>query len=94
MKTPYELGLNLSRKHTNRKAPDGGWEPQTWYLVEVAFSNNNPIHRQLFFSGFISNGEPCGYNMFAITGDELIEYSDAVYLRVVERLFSNKEKGL
>lgn len=91
MQTPYDLGLNLSRKHPNRKAPEGGWESQTFYIVEAAFSNTNPIRRYVFYSGFISNGEPCAYNIFAVGGDVFL---DTVYLRVVERLFSNTEKGL
>jgi hypothetical protein len=92
-KTPADAGLSLSKKHPMKLAPDNGWEERTWYLVEVAFSNNNPVHRSLFFTGFLTDGKPCGYNEFARTEDKL-EYHESVYLYPVERLFSEKEKGI
>ena len=43
-------------------APEGGWEPRTYYVVEVASRPTNPIHRAIFYSGFLNKGEPAGYN--------------------------------
>jgi hypothetical protein len=88
--TPSCEKLSLSLKNPMRKAPEGGWEERTWYLVEVAFNNNNPVHKKMFFTGFISDGKPCGYNEFARSEDNL-EYNDSVYLRPVKRLFSEEE---
>lgn len=39
--------------------PVEGWEENTWYLVEVSYRSQNPIHRALFYSGFL-NGQPEG----------------------------------
>lgn len=87
-------GLSLSRKHPLRHAPKGGWEEHTFYLVEVAFSNNNPVHRHIFYTGFISkDGRPNGYNNL-ITCSEDSGFSDAVYLYPIERLFNRKEKKM
>ena len=37
-----------------------GWKSQTWYLVEVAYNEYNPIHRDLFYTGFL-NGKEEGF---------------------------------
>lgn len=92
-KTPYQLNLSLSLKNPYREKPKQGWEDQTWYILEVAFSNNNPIYRAVFYSGFISKSVPCGYNKIVCTEDKLT-YHDTVYLKVIEKLFSSKEKNL
>jgi hypothetical protein len=43
--------------------PVEDWTAQTMYLVEVAYNANNPIHRALFYSGFLdTNGKPGNYN--------------------------------
>jgi len=34
--------------------PNGGWKSCTWYLVDVSYRKGNPIHRSLFYSGFVS----------------------------------------
>jgi len=93
-KTPSEMGFELSKKHPVRMAPATGWKESTWYLVEVAFSSGNPVHRKVFYSGFISgkNKEPSGYNQFCPDGE--FQYSDCVYLKVVETLFNNVGKRI
>lgn len=42
--------------------PEGGWKEKTFYEVEVSYSSRNPIHKAIFYSGFLSKGKPCGYN--------------------------------
>lgn len=45
--------------------PEFGWKEQTVYLVEVSWSETNPIHRALYYSGFLNGepeGTPGGYN--------------------------------
>jgi len=65
--------------------PDGGWKPQTYYVVEAAFTHSNPIHRYIFFSGFInSKGDPSGYN--EIYGTEGASYSSVHYIKAVDIL--------
>lgn len=87
-------GFSLSRKHPVRYAPKGGWKEHTFYIVEVAFSNNNPVHRHILYTGFLSeNGTPSGYNKLITSSDNSV-FSDAVYLHPVERLFSKQEKKL
>lgn len=39
-------------------APEGGWKSGTFYLVEVAWNVNNPIHRAIFYSGFLDGDQP------------------------------------
>lgn len=34
-----------------------GWKEQTYYVVDVAFSAGNPVHRRILYVGFL-NGEP------------------------------------
>lgn len=45
-------------------APEGGWKENTLYECEVSFSKHNPVHKCVFFSGFLNgkNGGPGGYN--------------------------------
>lgn len=42
--------------------PKGGWKENTMYIVDVAFTQSNVIHQSYFFSGFLSDGKPSGYN--------------------------------
>lgn len=43
--------------------PEDGWKPQTWYLVEVSYRPSNPMHKALFFTGFLDeDGLPAGYS--------------------------------
>jgi len=74
-------------------APEGGWEESTWYLVEVAYSRYNIIHRALFFSGFLHEGEPTGYNQFVSAGyeNELLTYDQACYLKVIRKVVNASE---
>ena len=58
MSTPGDLGI----KKGTYIGPDEGWEAQTYYVVEAAFSSGNTIKKYVFYSGFISDGLPGGYN--------------------------------
>ncbi len=44
--------------------PVGGWEENTYYVVEVSHMATRPIHRAIFFSGLLDEGcnEPGTYN--------------------------------
>lgn len=45
-------------------APEGGWKPQTYYVVLVQFRPTNSPHRSIFYSGFLNgnDGGPGGYS--------------------------------
>lgn len=44
--------------------PEGGWEESTYYVVHVGITENNVIHKAIFFTGFLDeSGNPGGYNV-------------------------------
>lgn len=45
-------------------APEGGWIERMWYVVDVSYRHGNPIHKSLFYTGFLDDkdGTPAGYN--------------------------------
>ncbi len=58
-RTPEDLGLKSGVQLVE------AWEPQTYYIVDVAFNSSNPIHRYVMYSGFLNEmGNPNGYNEF------------------------------
>jgi len=75
--------------------PDGGWEPLTWYLVNVSLNSNNPIHIKFLYTGFLDkNGNPSGYSGLSSTNyidNEPSSYHGVYYLKVIKRLFSDEE---
>lgn len=68
--------------------PKEGWAPETYYVVEVSVGKSNPIHKAIFFSGFLNGGEgqPGGYNQIWNPTSEPQYFSTIHYLRVVEKL--------
>jgi hypothetical protein len=53
----------------------------------VAFSSGNVIHKSLFYSGFLTDGKPCGYNMIINPSyGENLDTNRAYYLEVIEEL--------
>lgn len=45
--------------------PHNGWEASSHYVTLVSFSENNPIHTSIFFTGFLdAKGNPGMYNGF------------------------------
>lgn len=72
--------------------PEGGWKRRSWYLVEASFNSGNPIHRRLFYTGFL-NGEdsgPGGYNYLPDQEDHL-EISDVYYMKAVRLIVDEAE---
>ena len=83
MRTPSELGI----KKGTVIPPKGGWKASTYYIVEVAFSSCNVIFKTLYYSGFLSDGKPSGYNGILSTKlEDLQNLNDTYYLKVVEEL--------
>ena len=98
-KTPDRLNLNCSLKKQFIVPPESGWEEHTWYLVDVSFRGVNPIHRVLFFSGFLNDKDngPGGYNqLYSPNYDKDASYNikDVVYLSVAKKLASEDEWGV
>jgi hypothetical protein len=69
--------------------PTNGWEENTVYWVKVSFSKHNPIHKAIFFSGFLTpKREPGVYNTLfnPSYGRNHVEYHNIHYLEVVKIL--------
>ena len=66
--------------------PAGGWKENTFYVVDVAFAANNPIHRSIFFTGFLDDGVPGGYNKFFCEGACSLTYNCAYYLKAIAEI--------
>lgn len=84
--------------------PKGGWESHTWYLVEVMYNKQNPVHLSLFYSGFCDpknpggrpDGNPGNYNgLVPLNGpdrdDSPAYWWNVIYLKVIKKLVSRKE---
>lgn len=74
--------------------PPGDWEEDAWYVVEMSFSANNPIHIGIMHCSFLDDkGKPDGYS-FAVpanaAGDKS-EISDVYYLKPLIKLLSEKD---
>lgn len=68
-------------------APEGGWKERTYYAVDVSYSSGNPIHRSVFYTGFLNNGVPCGYNqIWNPTSEETHTLWEVYYLKVAREL--------
>lgn len=69
------------------------WKAETWYLVDVSYRKTNPIHRALFYTGFLNSDEkPGGYNMIVSHSyAKLFSYRDVYYLKVIREIVSSEE---
>jgi len=65
--------------------PKEGWKNGTFYLVCASFSSTNPCHEYIFYTGFVNDGVPCGYNQFFYGSDQL-SIGDVYYMHVVKEL--------
>jgi hypothetical protein len=68
--------------------PAEGWKPSTLYYVEVAFDPNNVVHKALFYSGFLTEGRPGGYNQIwsPLYDTGYYHIGHAHYLKVVREM--------
>jgi hypothetical protein len=74
--------------------PKGGFEPQTYYVVEIAMNMNNPIFQDIFYTGFLNGrrGIPGGYNKL-FTSEAT--YDNVKYMKVIRKIdnsVENKDK--
>ena len=80
MNTPSELGISKGTVIP----PKGGGRARTWYIVNVSYSATNTIHKSLFFTGFLTDGKPSGYNILVNeTYESNKKISDAYYIEAV-----------
>lgn len=67
--------------------PMFGWRERQYYEVQAAFSENNTISTYIFYSGFLTCGQPSGYNcILSPTLEGKPSISDVYYLKAIKRL--------
>lgn len=69
--------------------PENGWKEQSYYIVEASFSESNPVHRYIFFTGFLNGKDltPGGYSEFYGTEGE--PYKTVYYLKALNYIGYN-----
>lgn len=89
----------MSKKIQETIPPEGGWKPSTWYLVDVKYTAGNPVHRSLFYSGFLNGNRdgtiPGGYNcLVPLSGpseDGVTSFGGVRYLKAVRVVLTEAE---
>ena len=79
--------------------PEGGWEESTHYLVEVSFSETNPAHNAIFFTGFLNGvfqGKGKAPGAYNVIFNPAYEYQnptmgDVYFMRAKRVLVSSEE---
>lgn len=81
------FALGETPKCKSIRPPEGGWRAHHWYVVHVSYRSVNPVHKALFYTGFVSGGVPSGYNKLVSGSYERdYQFSEAYYLRAVQDL--------
>jgi hypothetical protein len=75
--------------------PQEGWEANTLYLVEVAYSKVNLIHQAYLIVGFLDDkGMPGSYSqIFTNTYSRPYDFREFHYLRIVKKLHTRGESA-
>lgn len=63
--------------------PKDGWKESTHYIVDVSYSSGNPVHRSIFYTGFLDNGRPCGYNVIFNPTSDLSHIGEVHYMKAI-----------
>ena len=67
--------------------PEEGWKENTLYAVEVSFNGGNPIHKAVFYSGFLKEGNPAQYSqVWNPTYEHGYSLSRLRYMKVLRKL--------
>lgn len=78
-KTPNELNVDKG----TIIPPSEGWESQSWYAVDVSFSNGNPVHEGVYYTGFLQTGSYA----FVITSDgQTYRPQEVYYMKGIRKL--------
>ncbi len=82
-KLPWKIG---AKKGDHHPLPEG-WKERTYYVVEVAASSHNPIHRAILHVGFISEPDhplSGGYTEFYNgTWEEPLKWHELYYCKAI-----------
>lgn len=74
--------------------PRFGWKESAHYLVEISYGPGNPIHHDIFYTGFLNGDEgrkrPGGYNYLGAQGDYGKTIDNVYYMKAVKLLVSEK----
>lgn len=83
--TPSLEGLHPTPRNKIVIPPDEGIEGDTYYVAHVALSENNVVHKAIFFSGFWCDGR--GYaSVWNHSYDIQIPYRDISYLHIIKKI--------
>lgn len=85
----------MSRNHKQTIIPpEGGWKENSVYLVEVAYRETNPAHRAMFYTGFLHDGRPAGYNSVIQPSSQVnngASIGEVRFLRAVKLIAASEE---
>lgn len=86
----------IEKQNAKHHKPKNGWKPNCWYLVEVAFSTNNPVHTSLMYTGFLDTmGNPCGYScLIAENSGHMSSVHEAIYINPLKELYDIRNTKL
>jgi len=72
--------------------PKDGLRPHSWYLVEVATDQHNPVFRALMYTGFLQSNKPDGYSGIVQNGTSApIRIESTYYLKVIRLVASEDD---
>lgn len=81
------LRENFTVKDKTIIEPEGGWKDGCWYHVLVSFNSSNPVHRALFYAGYLYSDKPGSYNMLIHPSyDEKYTICDVHALEVIKEI--------
>ncbi len=66
--------------------PKDGWKESTHYIVDVSYSSGNPVHRSIFYTGFLQDGRPCGYNVIFNPTSDLSHIGEVHYMKAIREI--------
>lgn len=86
-----ELSFHMPPPSKTLIPPPKGWKEQTYYVVDIAVSKSNPIHRAILYVGFLNGpkDQPLrgGYtSLLRAMYDEVFDPNRLHYLRVVSEI--------
>ncbi len=83
MKLASEIGI----KKSTIVAPEGGWKPRTYYVIDVCYHAGNPIHRAIMYSSFLEEGNLTRRaEIFNGTYEGLNRVTDAYYVKGISEI--------
>jgi len=79
MRTPESLDIS------GTIPPDGGWKKNTYYVVDVAHSKVNVIHKAILYTGFMR------FEIYNGTYEDPIK-GRPYYLKAIEEIYAMGDK--